>query len=52
MYDKRIAKYNDTLTERKKALFTQYLGYQNQLADYGYQQQMVTAMYGSVNSSG
>ena len=34
-YDKRIAKYNDSLTVRKQALFTTYLGFQNQLADYG-----------------
>jgi flagellar capping protein FliD len=54
-YDKRIAKYNEALTARKEALFNQYYGYQNQLVEYGYQQQMFNAMYGTgtnVNSSG
>jgi len=51
IYDKRITKFNDALTARKKVLFDQYLGYQNQLVDYGYQQQIVTAMYGSTSGS-
>ncbi len=54
-YDKRITKYNETLTARKQSLYNQYYGYQNQLVEYGYQQQMFNAMYGTgtnVNSSG
>jgi flagellar capping protein FliD len=51
-YDRRITKYNQVLTARKEVLFNQYSGYQDQLVQYNYQQQMVTAMYGSVNSSG
>ena len=34
-YDQRIAKYNENITIRKQTLFNQYLGFQNQIADYG-----------------
>ncbi len=50
-YDKRIAKYNEVLTARKQVLFNQYLGYQNQLTDYGYQQQMLDSIYGTTSAS-
>ena len=56
-FDKRIAKYNESLTVRKQTLYDQYLGYQNQLVEYNYQSQMFNAMYygttgTSVNTSG
>ena len=52
-YDQRIAKYNDSLTARKQALYNQYLGYQNQLADLGRTAQMFGINLGSnVNTSG
>jgi flagellar hook-associated protein 2 len=53
MYDDRIAKYNDTLNMRKQALYSQYLEYQNQLADLGRTAQMFGIDLGSnVNTSG
>ncbi len=33
-YDNRIAKYNANLALRKQTLYNQYVGYQNQIADY------------------
>jgi flagellar hook-associated protein 2 len=50
-YDKRIAKYNEALTARKQTLYNQYIGYQNQLVELNYQQQMLDAMYGTSNST-
>jgi flagellar hook-associated protein 2 len=50
--DNRITKYNASLTVRKQALFNQYLGYQSQLADYGYEGQLLDLMLGtSITSS-
>jgi flagellar hook-associated protein 2 len=34
-YDQRISKYNSSLEMRKQALYTQYMGYQTQLAELG-----------------
>jgi len=50
-YDKRIAKINNTLTARKQSLYNTYLSYQNQLVEMGYQQQIITAMYGSSSTT-
>lgn len=50
-YDKRIAKYNEALTARKQALFNQYLGYQTQLANYGYEAQLLGLMLGTTTST-
>jgi len=47
LYDKRIAKYNDSLAARKQSLFNTYLSYQNTLADMGYQAQMIGLMEGT-----
>ena len=49
--DKRIAKYNDALTARKKVLFNQYLSYQTQLADYGYEAELLGLMLGTSTST-
>jgi flagellar capping protein FliD len=46
-YDQRIAKYNDTLNMRKRALYKQYMEYQNQLADLGRTAQMFGIDLGS-----
>ncbi len=50
-YEKRITKYNDALAVRKQALYTQYLGYQNQLAEYGRTQQLFDAFYGTTSTT-
>lgn len=50
-YDKRIAKYNEALAARKETLYSQYMGYQNQLVELNYQQQMFDAIYGTTTSS-
>jgi flagellar hook-associated protein 2 len=57
IYDKRITQFNDALTARKEALFYLYLGYQNQLANLGYQAQMIGILTGTstgtnLNTSG
>lgn len=46
-YDQRIAKYNDSITMRKQALYSQYLEYQSQLADLGRTAQMFGIDLGS-----
>ncbi len=52
-YDQRIEKYNHSLTMRKQALYTQYMEYQNQLADLGRTAQMFGINLGSnVDASG
>jgi len=52
-YDDRIAKYNDSIAKRKEALYNQYLGYQNQIAEYGYTAQWFGILSGTnVNTSG
>lgn len=55
-YVNRIAKFNDTLAKRKESLYNQYLGYQNQIVEYGYTAQwfgMITGTTGSnVNTTG
>ena len=52
-YDQRIAKYNESLTMRKEALYKQYLEYQNQLADFGRTAMMFGIDLGSnVDTSG
>ncbi len=44
-FDKRIAKYNESLTARKQTLYDTYFSYQNQLVELNYQSQMFNAMY-------
>ena len=51
IYDQRISKINDALTARKTSLYNTYLSYQTALADYGYQAQLVTALYGSTSTT-
>jgi len=52
-YDNRIAKYNDNLTKRKETLYNQYLGYQNQIVEYGYTAQWFNIISGTnTNISG
>lgn len=52
-YDNRITKLNERLTARKEVLYNQYYGYQNQLVELNYQQQMFSAVYyGSATSIG
>ena len=46
-YEQRIEKYNTALNMRKQALYNQYLGYQNQLADLGRTAQMFGIDLGS-----
>lgn len=46
-YDQRIEKYNNSLAMRKQALYTQYMEYQNQLADLGRTAQMFGINLGS-----
>jgi flagellar hook-associated protein 2 len=50
-YEKRITKYNEDLTIRKEALYTQYRAFQNQIADYGRTQSWLDAMYGTTSTS-
>ena len=50
-YDTRITKLNSTIAKRKETLYTQYLGYQTQLADYGYTAQWFGILYGTTNTS-
>jgi len=50
-YDNRIAKYNTAIAKRKETLYNQYLGYQNQLAEYGYTAQWFGILYGSTDTS-
>lgn len=52
IYDKRITKYTEAQTARKQVLFDLYLGYQNQLADYGYQSQIFNAITYGTNTTG
>jgi len=57
IYDKRITKFNEALTVRKQALFDLYFGYQNQLANLGYEAQMIGILTGNntgtnLNTSG
>jgi carbamoylphosphate synthase small subunit len=49
--DNRITKYNALLNVRKQALFNQYLGYQSQLTDYGYEGQILDLMLGTTITS-
>ena len=52
-YDNRITKYNDSLAKRKESLYNQYLGYQSQIAEYGYTAQWFGILSGTnVNTSG
>jgi flagellar capping protein FliD len=51
IYDKRITQFNDVLTARKQALFYLYLGYQTQLADLGYQAQVIGILTGSTTGT-
>ena len=54
-YDARITRYNDALEKRKEALYTQYLGFQTQIADYGRTAEMFGIIFNSdsnVNTSG
>jgi hypothetical protein len=46
-----LQKYNEALTARKQALFNQYLGYQTQLANYGYEAQLLGLMLGTTTST-
>jgi flagellar hook-associated protein 2 len=46
-YDARILKYNETLEKRKETLFNKYMGYQNQLVEYGYTAQWLGIMTGT-----
>jgi flagellar capping protein FliD len=50
-YDSRIAKLNTTIAKRKEALYNQYLGYQTQLADYGYTAEWFGILYGTSTTS-
>lgn len=57
-YVNRIAKYNDSLARRKETLYNLYLGYQNQIIEYGYTAQWFGILNGTstngtnVNTSG
>ena len=57
-YVSRIAKYNENLVKRKESLYKQYLGYQNQIVEYGYTAQWFGILNGTstngtnVNTSG
>ena len=51
-YDKNIARINTSLTKRKEALFNQYLGYQNQIVDYGRTSDWFNTLYGTTSTSG
>jgi flagellar hook-associated protein 2 len=50
-YVSRIAKYNENLTKRKETLYNQYLGYQNQIVEYGYTAQWFSIITGTTTDT-
>jgi len=50
-YTNRIAKYNENLTKRKETLYNQYLGYQNQIVEYGYTAQWFSIITGTTTDT-
>lgn len=50
-YDNRIIKYNENIVKRKESLYNQYLGYQNQIVEYGYTAQWFGMITGTTTDT-